>query len=147
MLFDFFSLLLLGFLIYPSALMSQEEVSVLSAVSGAESAGVASEMASPKGLLEVKYEEDLLSVKVEDGDLKVLLSKIAEIAGIDVEVEEDVAGKVTLDISGLTLEEGINRILEAADSKNYAASFDKVREGTEEDYLLNKKGTDLFIPK
>ena len=90
------------------------------------------------GASEVSYLSGKLSVTAEKAELPILLKKVSEIAGIEVQMGSDIAGTVSVSFSDLPLEDAINRILEAADSKNYLATFDKEGGAGAGDYSLRR---------
>lgn len=101
-------------------------------------ASVPAPAASAAGSMEVKYEAGKLSVKADKADLGSLLKTISGLAGIGIETAEGVTGSVSLSFLELPLEEGINRILEAAAARSFAATFRKVAAGTDGAYRMEK---------
>jgi subtilisin family serine protease len=76
------------------------------------------------GAHDVRFADGKLTVKAREADLGVLLRKIAEAAGIAIEIGPGVEGSVTAAFSDEPLEKAIERVLEAAGAKNFAALFD-----------------------
>ncbi len=90
----------------------------------------------PMGIMEVILKDGKLSIKSENADLIALLKKISEISGVAIDVGEGVSGNITIFFTDLPFEEGINKILNIADSKNYAAIFEKAVQPNE--YRITK---------
>ena len=66
----------------------------------------------PIPVIEVNYAGGKLSLKAEKADLAVVLRKVSEVAGIEIEVGTGVSGNVSLSFVALPLEDGVNRIPE-----------------------------------
>ena len=75
-------------------------------------------------VLEVRVAEGKVSVTAREAELGAVLRKIAEAAGIEIEVGPGVEGSVTTMFTDEPLEKAIERVLEVAGAKNFAAQFD-----------------------
>ena len=75
-------------------------------------------------VLEVRFAEGKVSVTALEAELGAALKKIAEAAGIEIEVGPGVEGTVTTAFTDEPLEKAIERVLEVAGAKNFAAQYD-----------------------
>lgn len=90
------------------------------------------------GSMDVKYDAGRLSVKVTQADLSKLLQRISEASGVPIEIGPGVSGKVTISLSTVPLEEGINRILETAGEKNLATTYAKKPGAKKDEFKIEK---------
>lgn len=90
------------------------------------------------GAAEVKYENGLISVKAEETDLAGLLRKVAEAARTAIEINPDVSGRVSVSFVGVSVEEGIKRVLEASGRTNFAAEIKRTIGATDKVVSLEK---------
>jgi len=91
-----------------------------------------------EGTLNVTYYEKKLSVKAEKSDITVLLKKVAEAAGIPIEMGAGVTGTVSVAFTGLSLEEGISRILSAYGEKNLSVEYAKKPGALKDAFVIEK---------
>jgi len=104
------------------------EVTASQAEGAKTQAPAARTVSLPAGVQELRYESGLLTLKAENADLRAVLDAISKASGVEIVVQEGVAGKVSAALPGVALEQAIQTLLRAADSGGYGAEFAK-REG------------------
>jgi hypothetical protein len=68
--------------------------------------------ADPSQLLSyVRYQDGLLSVKVHQLPLTILLQEISRLSGIDISIDPSIVQQVSLEFDNLPMEEGLKRLL------------------------------------
>jgi len=65
-----------------------------------------------KSKIEVQYKDDKLSVEVENAEIKDVLKMIGEVAGVKMEIREEISWKLGKEkFEDLTLEDGLQRLI------------------------------------
>ena len=72
--------------------------------------GARAEYAAEDHTFKIEYEQDLLTLRVQDTPLKRVLAEISIQTGIDIILEGSAEAPVTADFSSLTLEDGLKRV-------------------------------------
>lgn len=62
---------------------------------------------------EIKYEDNLLTLRVENGDVREVLNQIAELAGINIIMNDKIHGMVSANLRRVPLETGLSHLLQA----------------------------------
>lgn len=94
------------------------------AVPPADTGEVQPQPEAPKQILNVKVENDLLSVELLDADFGTVINSIAEKSGFKVEMTADVAArKITTKFNEVEIERGVLRLLTLIKEKNYMSHY------------------------
>jgi len=78
----------------------------------------------PAGVQELRYDGGLLTLKAEKADLRAVLQAVGGASGVEVAIQEGIAGTVTLRLETAGLEEAIRKIVEAGNGGGYGAEFE-----------------------
>jgi len=62
---------------------------------------------------DVRYEDDLLTIRVENGDVRQVLNHVADLTGINIIMNEQIQGTVSANLTKVPLEIGLSNILQA----------------------------------
>ncbi|TAL17250.1 hypothetical protein EPN96_06515 [bacterium] len=82
----------------------------------------------PKGVSHLKFKGGLLEVKAEGAELTEVLKAISKETGVELDFPEDMQGKVTVNVKGSWLQDGLTKILNAAGVNSYAFNFNDSKE-------------------
>jgi len=104
----------------------------------ASESGPLSNAKEPDSRLEVTYKERMLSVTAEKAEITVLLKKVAEAAGLPIEIGAGVTGTVSVTFIGLSIEEGISKILSAYGEKNLSVEYARKPGAPKDAFVIEK---------
>lgn len=114
----------------------------LQAATSSAEAQVAETQVESKGalaavVLEVKFENGLLSVRAENADVSRLMEIVAAKSGIEIVLDKSIQGKTTVEFREMRVDAGLKTILKVLDGGGYAAEYQK-KEGSNNQLDLQK---------
>lgn len=62
---------------------------------------------------EISYEDGLLSIKVENGDIRQVMNQIADLTGINIVMNKNIQGTVSANLNRVPLDVGLSHFLQA----------------------------------
>lgn len=87
----------------------------------------------------VEYSDGLLSVRAMDADVREVVEAIAAKSGIEIILDKTIAGKVTVDFTGVDFEEGLKNVLKDVVEGGFASEY--ARKSNEKGQLALTKVT------